>query len=959
MEDAETSNLNYNILYCLYLPLALYYCLQLANDSLSNLLLLAALMTLTSVFRDHQRKLLFLQATITAADAVLKGLLQTGAVDIGNSVFLDGRIINNILSISEEGLNASSLVYVGMVVVSWALPFVYRGAEQESSQRTEYYLFLKSISNLLDFITPLLIYALGFTKLSSISFREWLEELGPQQHLSNFDMFEQVSWSLITALFLLLHRRKQQLRKGLTLFILALIIRDHHVKIYYPELSLYNLEPFYVNAIKIAIVLFFRIHNQTAHVQDGQEEEPGDGESSRMSSYKKYTLKRRLTMRADRNHLLVILLLLLTIVTLVLTNGLGNLVAIVGVFLNVPGYQERSFRRLVGLGVTASFLLQPNQFIYFVFLYVARYVPTSDHAFEKRNWWVFLEVGRVMILLSKVSVLNFLIGLFESQLLVVLALMFRTACSFFSFILVFFGTEDNYEYYVQYFVPSSLGTDILLWAYLMLLRTYSPSSTVKFAGTDITNIFEEYSVIRYLERGLKVLKVFHWIAYIAISLMILKSDPCLFTLTKIVPLLLAIVVGIVESHRSELSQKIWLWNFYTSFSIAFVKYFFLLSKYDNLSPWLIALLRPLQQYREWIGLSPPDHSYLWISFGPDFLVILINAVVLFLFKIELSEANYLRQRERILQEAHLEARLLPPEEDDQQQKSIHYLYNNYVKPVEFKFKEASRLRPFLTDFIFDLFFCCFLLVFYLLPSETYSVAILGEFLLFFLGYFLQNGKHNYQRVFFLLILVSSLDLLCLYIQYFIETTEQPQEHHSLSMLAKYLVLVISIVFNETNNALLKFYNENLIVKKSEHSFLIFRLLAPTIPNEKLRKEVLVLYVHLFKILTAAAYLTTLAFGEQKLRYIHLGGLLLMAAVALVTNAKAFYKQNWIYCVLAVSLGALWQGYLHSFFILCSVRLYYMLIEEFSLQVFMEKYGITNKTSNEDMKRRVEEVENKF
>lgn len=50
-------------------------------------------------------------------------------------------------------------------------------------------MFLNSISTLLDFITPVLIYALGFTKLSSKSFREWIEDLGPDQYLSSFDMF--------------------------------------------------------------------------------------------------------------------------------------------------------------------------------------------------------------------------------------------------------------------------------------------------------------------------------------------------------------------------------------------------------------------------------------------------------------------------------------------------------------------------------------------------------------------------------------------------------------------------------------------------------------------------------------------------------------------------------------------------------------------------------------------------
>lgn len=241
MEDAETSNLNYNILYCLHLPLALYYSLQITNDYLSNLLFLAALITLTSVFRQQQKRLLFAQAALTAVDVAVKGLVRVRVLDIGQNIFLDGRIIDNILSFSAETLELSSVVYVAMVVLSWLLPFAYNGVERESSQTTEYYSFLKSISNLLDFITPLLIYALGFTKLSSISFREWLEELGPQQYLSNFDMFEQVSWSLITALFLILHKNKQQLRKMLTIFILGLIIRDHHIKIYYPELSLYNL----------------------------------------------------------------------------------------------------------------------------------------------------------------------------------------------------------------------------------------------------------------------------------------------------------------------------------------------------------------------------------------------------------------------------------------------------------------------------------------------------------------------------------------------------------------------------------------------------------------------------------------------------------------------------------------------------------------------------------------------
>ena len=36
-----------------------------------------------------------------------------------------------------------------------------------------------------------------------------------------------------------------------------------------------------------------------------------------------------------------------------------------------------------------------------------------------------------------------------------------------------------------------------------------------------------------------------------------------------------------------------------------------------------------------------------------------------------------------------------------------------------------------------------------------------------------------------------------------------------------------------------------------------------------------------------------------------------------------------------------------------------MLEEFNLLINAEKYGITNKTSNEEMKKRVEEVEDKF
>ena len=66
---------------------------------------------------------------------------------------------------------------------------------------------------------------------------------------------------------------------------------------------------------------------------------------------------------------------------MIMTNGLGNILVIIGVFLNIPEYNESSFRNYIALGITISFLLQPSQFIYFVFLYVARYITTFDYTF--------------------------------------------------------------------------------------------------------------------------------------------------------------------------------------------------------------------------------------------------------------------------------------------------------------------------------------------------------------------------------------------------------------------------------------------------------------------------------------------------------------------------------------------------------------------------------------------------
>lgn len=79
------------------------------------------------MFQQNQRKLLYVQAAVAAVDVGVKLLVSVGVIDIGENIFLDERIIENILSFSGETLELSSMVYVAMMVLSWILPFAYNG----------------------------------------------------------------------------------------------------------------------------------------------------------------------------------------------------------------------------------------------------------------------------------------------------------------------------------------------------------------------------------------------------------------------------------------------------------------------------------------------------------------------------------------------------------------------------------------------------------------------------------------------------------------------------------------------------------------------------------------------------------------------------------------------------------------------------------------------------------------
>ena len=128
-----------------------------------------------------------------------------------------------------------------------------------------------------------------------------------------------------------------------------------------------------------------------------------------------------------------------------------------------------------------------------------------------------------------------------------------------------------------------------------------------------------------------------------------------------------------------------------------------------------------------------------------------------------------------------------------------------------------------------------------------------HFLIYFYGYKTQQNKKNKDMIFRLMIGIGSLDILILYLTYFFNLTNKENHYNIKVVLSKYLILVIAILFYETNEALSKFYKENKSVQLKENSYIVFKVLSPDIPYEKIKKEVVSLYMSLFKILSLSYF----------------------------------------------------------------------------------------------------------
>lgn len=98
-------------------------------------------------------------------------------------------------------------------------------------------------------------------------------------------------------------------------------------------------------------------------------------------STQSYKLKKKFTLQAKTLERNTIFLLILTIMIMTLTNSLSNTIILIGVFTNIPTYDDSKFRTFLMLGLTLGLILQPNQFLYFVLVVGMLYIRGRNYKF--------------------------------------------------------------------------------------------------------------------------------------------------------------------------------------------------------------------------------------------------------------------------------------------------------------------------------------------------------------------------------------------------------------------------------------------------------------------------------------------------------------------------------------------------------------------------------------------------
>lgn len=249
--------------------------------------------------------------------------------------------------------------------------------------------------------------------------------------------------------------------------------------------------------------------------------------------------------------------------------------------------------------------------------------------------------------------------------------------------------------------------------------------------------------------------------------------------------------------------------------------------------------------------------------------------------------------------------------------------------MEIKFTQTTRLRPFLADCICEASLLALLILFHLFSVPHHSPSLFPHFLLFLIGSY-KGSRPGWNWLFPCLIGVSSLNLLWLYCSYFLALIEGTDSHYDLtSIISKYLILILAVIFNSTHTALRRFHKQNKPLHREEPAYL-FRILSPPFMTQTIRREILLLYIHLFRTLAVGFFLAQLLTGSEAVQFSHIVSLIALAISPFIPgiHLKDVIRIYWPWFFMAALMFDLWSGVVTSFIGLLFVKGYSMLIEEF-------------------------------
>lgn len=131
-----------------------------------------------------------------------------------------------------------------------------------------------------------------------------------------------------------------------------------------------------------------------------------------MGSGQSFTARKKYTKVSRSLDINTMILVISSILISSLTSSISNVLILLGIFFNIPSYKDSSFRLFLSFSISIGLILQPDQFLYFLLLLLMIYVRGHDMDISMHSYWIAIQFGRIGVMFMKVSLSNFLVGLF-------------------------------------------------------------------------------------------------------------------------------------------------------------------------------------------------------------------------------------------------------------------------------------------------------------------------------------------------------------------------------------------------------------------------------------------------------------------------------------------------------------------------------------------------------------------